>query len=243
MYFNQGLGVGHFNYWSKSTVSPFCIFLQDFDAKMMNMKNIPLSKPDLKTCISLALQGARPELSANQHLGISFENAVRNCFQFRTIDMVIPSEDLNLGNQRLSLLEFETWQLRPLGHHGRFLYQVYYFRSSPHKLLVPPFMEKQLHDKFCFIAENDIVCFNQISTKKFDKNDSTPALLVQIARVWLKPSVFRKFLQIFKWCSYKKFLAIFCRSSQLHQKTFPEIFLVSTKKYCWFKIFYFTCFV
>ena len=28
--------------------------------------------------------------------------------------------DLNLGPKRLSLLEFETWRLRPLGHHGRF---------------------------------------------------------------------------------------------------------------------------
>ena len=34
-------------------------------------------------------------------------------------DIVIPSRDLNLGPKH-SLLEYETWRLRPLGHHGRF---------------------------------------------------------------------------------------------------------------------------
>ena len=32
-----------------------------------------------------------------------------------------PKRDSNLGPNHLSLLEFETWQLRPLGHHGRFV--------------------------------------------------------------------------------------------------------------------------
>ena len=43
----------------------------------------------------------------------------RNCFQFWTIDIVIPSGYSNLGPKRLSLLEFETWRLRPRGYHGR----------------------------------------------------------------------------------------------------------------------------
>ena len=30
-----------------------------------------------------------------------------------------PEWDLNLGPKCLSLLKFETWRLRPLGHHGR----------------------------------------------------------------------------------------------------------------------------
>ena len=29
--------------------------------------------------------------------------------------------DLNLGPKYLSLLEFQTWGFRPLGHHGRCL--------------------------------------------------------------------------------------------------------------------------
>ena len=29
-----------------------------------------------------------------------------------------PERDSNLGPKRLSLLEFETWQLKPLSHHG-----------------------------------------------------------------------------------------------------------------------------
>ena len=32
--------------------------------------------------------------------------------------IVILRGDSNLGPKRLSLLEFDTWQLRPLGHHG-----------------------------------------------------------------------------------------------------------------------------
>ena len=30
-----------------------------------------------------------------------------------------PERDSNLGPEHLSLLEFKTWQLRPMGHHGR----------------------------------------------------------------------------------------------------------------------------
>ena len=45
----------------------------------------------------------------------------RNCFQFWTIDIVIPSRDSNLGPKRLSLLEFETWRLGPVAHHCRFV--------------------------------------------------------------------------------------------------------------------------
>ena len=29
-----------------------------------------------------------------------------------------PKQDSNLGPKRLSLLEFETWQIKPLSHHG-----------------------------------------------------------------------------------------------------------------------------
>ena len=34
-------------------------------------------------------------------------------------NILILIEDSNLGPNRLSLLEFETWRIRPLGHHGR----------------------------------------------------------------------------------------------------------------------------
>ena len=66
---------------------------------------------------------------------------VRNCFQFRIIDIVIPSGDLNLGPKRLSLHEFETWQLRPLGHHGRFLFHLNsHFLMGGEGNLNPPYL-------------------------------------------------------------------------------------------------------
>ena len=36
-----------------------------------------------------------------------------------------PEQDSNLGPERLSLLDFETWQLRPLGHHGRSIHYLF----------------------------------------------------------------------------------------------------------------------
>ena len=42
-----------------------------------------------------------------------------------TINIVIPRGDLNLGYKRLSLLEFETWRLRPLGYQGRLCPMLY----------------------------------------------------------------------------------------------------------------------
>ena len=40
-------------------------------------------------------------------------------FWLWAIDIVILSGDSNLGPTPTSLLEFETWWIRPLGHHGR----------------------------------------------------------------------------------------------------------------------------
>ena len=39
--------------------------------------------------------------------------------------IVIPSGDSKLGPKRLSLLEFETWRLRPIGHHGWFFKTIF----------------------------------------------------------------------------------------------------------------------
>ena len=36
-----------------------------------------------------------------------------------SVQYLIPSGYSNLGPKRLSLLEFETWRLRPLGHQGQ----------------------------------------------------------------------------------------------------------------------------
>ena len=33
----------------------------------------------------------------------------------------MPLAEFKPGSTRLSLLEFETWQIRPLSHHGRFI--------------------------------------------------------------------------------------------------------------------------
>ena len=51
------------------------------------------------------------------------------------INIVILSGDLNLGPKCLSLLEFETWRLRPLGHHGRSFpaYVVLHNRFNQHE--------------------------------------------------------------------------------------------------------------
>ena len=54
-------------------------------------------------------------MSPDSHMKIAI-----NCIQFQTIDIVTLSGDSNLGPKCLSLLDFETWGLRPLGHHGRF---------------------------------------------------------------------------------------------------------------------------
>ena len=46
-------------------------------------------------------------------------------FYFWAINIVIPSGDSNLGPKPLSTLEFETWWLRLLGHHGRLQYGLF----------------------------------------------------------------------------------------------------------------------
>ena len=38
--------------------------------------------------------------------------------------------DSNMGPKHLSLIEFKTWQLRPLGHHGQFLKLLVILQSS-----------------------------------------------------------------------------------------------------------------
>ena len=49
------------------------------------------------------------------------------------INIVIPNKDSNLGPKCLSLLEFETWQLRPLGHHVRFIKSLFrQYKLSEH---------------------------------------------------------------------------------------------------------------
>ena len=42
-------------------------------------------------------------------------------FYFWAINIIIPSGDSNLGPKPLSLLEFEKWRLRSLGHHGQLM--------------------------------------------------------------------------------------------------------------------------
>ena len=40
--------------------------------------------------------------------------------KFSYIAISLHDRDSNLGPNCLCLLEFETWQIRPLGHHGQF---------------------------------------------------------------------------------------------------------------------------
>ena len=58
-----------------------------------------------------------------------------------------PKRDSNLGPNHMSLLEVETWRIRPLGHHGQFFGNVvvsngiddgltYKFRQFSQKLLI-----------------------------------------------------------------------------------------------------------
>ena len=56
---------------------------------------------------------------------VSFEKILytfnSSCSELRTSlhKHVVPERDSNLEPKSLSLLEFETWQIRPLGHNGR----------------------------------------------------------------------------------------------------------------------------
>ena len=58
------------------------------------------------------------------HLAPCYLNSDK-VFYFWAINTVIPSRDSNLGPKPLSLLEFKTWRLKPLGHHGRFSWHLF----------------------------------------------------------------------------------------------------------------------
>ena len=62
---------------------------------------------------------------------------------FRTIDVIIPSRNLNLGPKRLSLLEFETWQIGPLGHYCQVLNTYIMFKKY---LLIKVFLDRNIVD-------------------------------------------------------------------------------------------------
>ena len=49
-------------------------------------------------------------------LGWALDSGLLCYFKLWVINIVIPIRDLNLGLKHLSLLEFETWWIRPLGH-------------------------------------------------------------------------------------------------------------------------------
>ena len=53
-----------------------------------------------------------------------------------------PKRDLILGSKRLSLLEFETWELRPLGHHNRLLF---YYKDAQKVEDIISFQGNTLH--------------------------------------------------------------------------------------------------
>ena len=107
---------------------------------------------------------------------------VRNCFQFRIIDIVIPSGDLNLGPKRLSLHEFETWQLRLLGHHGRFLFHLNsHFLMGGEGNLNPPYLFfgttlQMKPGNIHFFVEDAIICSIKFYRSKCYKTGNSQLL-------------------------------------------------------------------